>query len=180
MTPVRIAAKIIGLAALLCATDFAANAQTSGDPTITPHEYSTYEKLVFDNVSKFHVAFNAHDFEKNGELVADDIHVSSNRVELVGRQAFVNRIARFLGPFPDIHIQDLSTIVDGNRATVRYVLTGTQDGDLETPDGVLHATHRKINVDGAEFFTFDRNAKLVELVTIENLGQLSEQLKPPH
>ena len=146
-------------------------------PAGTPHEYSDYEKLVQKSVSQFHVTFNAHEFAQNGKLAADNIHVNSNGVGLNGRVAFVERISRFVQPFPDVQIHDVVTIVDGNRAAVRYIITGTQDGDLQTPEGVIRATHKHISVDGAEFLTFDENGKLVDLVTIERLDQLFNQLK---
>ena len=143
----------------------------------TPHAYGDYEKLVRTNVSQFHKNFNTHDFAKNGAFVADHIHVVSNGAELDGRDAFIARISRFVGPFPDINIDDVLTVVDGNTAVVRYVLTGTQKGDLQTPDGVLAATNRPIKVDGVEFFTFDDTGKLIDLVTIERGDQLAQQLK---
>jgi predicted SnoaL-like aldol condensation-catalyzing enzyme len=153
--------------------------ETADAPAGTHHEYSAYEKLILMNVSQFHASFDAHEFIKNGELVAENIHVNSNGVAIEGRAAFVDRIARFVGPFPDVNIQDVVTIVDGNRASVRYILTGTQDGDLQTPEGLVHATHKHIKVDGAEFFTFDKYGKVVDLVTIERLDQLFEQLRAP-
>ena len=42
---------------------------------------------------------------------------------------------------------------------------------------MLHATHKKIEVDGIEFFTFDENGMLVDLVTVEDLASLMKQLK---
>jgi predicted ester cyclase len=163
---------LAGLVAVLCGT----MASPSAPASISP-EYSDYEKLVLNNVARFHATFNAHDFAKNGEMVADNIHVNSNGVELNGRAAFVERIARFIQPFPDVQIHDVVTIVNGNKAAVRYVITGTQDGDLETPEGVIRATHKHVHVDGAEFFTLDENAKVVDLVTIERLDQLFQQLQ---
>jgi predicted ester cyclase len=142
-----------------------------------PQTDSAYEALIRKNTHAFHIAFSAHEFAKNGDLVADDVHVDANGVELHGRDTFVKHIARFVGPFPDVKIDDQITLVDGNQAAVRFVITGTHEGDLQTPNGVLHATHRKIKVDGAEFFTFDQQGKLVDLIQIENLTQLAAQLK---
>ncbi len=141
------------------------------------HEYTAYEKLVLNNVSQFHINFNNRQFDKNGDLVADNVHVTSNGTALQGRAAFVQQTGRFAGPFPDVKIDDLVTIVDGNRAAVLFVITGTHEGDLQTPEGVFHATHRRIKVDGAEFFVFDANGRLVDLVTIERLDQLFQQIK---
>jgi hypothetical protein len=146
-------------------------------PTHIKHEYTAYEKLILNNVSQFHKNFNNRDFAKNGDLVVENLHVDSNGTEVNGRDAFVKRIGRFVGPFPDVQITDLTTVVDGNTAAIRFVITGTQKGDLPTPEGVIAATNRQIHVDGAEFFTFDKEGKLTDLVTIENLSQLVHQLK---
>jgi predicted ester cyclase len=143
----------------------------------THHEYTAYEKLIYKNVSSFHKNFNARAFEKNGDLVADNLHDNSNGVQIDGRDAFVKRIQRFTGPFPDIRITDLDTVVDGNTAAIRYVMTGTHKGDLQTPSGVIHATNRSIRVDGTEFFTFNKEGKLVYLVTITRGDQLLQQIE---
>ena len=59
----------------------------------------------------------------------------------------------------------------------RFTITGTQKGDLQTPEGVIPATGKTIHVDGIELFTFDKEGKLTDLVTTENLAQLIQQLK---
>jgi predicted ester cyclase len=146
-------------------------------PAHQPHHYTAYEELVLKNASQFHKNFNNREFEKNGDLVSENVQVLSNGTEISGREAFVKRIARFAGPFPDVQIKDLKIVVDGNMAAIRFVITGTQKGDLPTPEGVLPATNRSIKVDGAEFFTFNKEGKLIYLVTIENLAQLMEQLR---
>jgi predicted ester cyclase len=145
-------------------------------PAHEPHAYTEYEKLVFNTVTQFHKNFDNHEWDKNGPLVADNLHVNSNGTELNGRDAFIQRIARFAVPFPDVKIADLNTIVDGNKAAIRFVITGTQTGDLPTPTGVLHATNRKIKVDGVEYFTFNKDGKLVDLLTVEDLAGMMRQL----
>jgi hypothetical protein len=164
-------------AVLLAGIVFASNSLSKAVPDHVGREYSNYEKQILQNASQFHKNFDARKFEDNGELVADNLHVISNGTEVNGRAAFVSRIGRFVGPFPDVQITDLSIVVDGNKAAIRFVITGTQKGDLQTAEGVVPATNRAIKVDGAEFFTFDDAGKLTELVTIENLAQLMEQLK---
>jgi hypothetical protein len=69
------------------------------------------------------------------------------------------------------------TTVDGNVAVVRFTLTGTHEGDLETPEGVLHPTHKHFKVDGVEVFTFDKEAKVTDLLSVEDLAGLMRQLK---
>jgi SnoaL-like domain len=168
-------------ALLFVGTSFAqSNSATVAVPTHIKHEYTAYEKLILNNVSQFHKNFNNRDFARNGDLVVENLHVDSNGTEVNGRAAFVNRIGRFVGPFPDVKITDLTTVVDGNTAAIRFVITGTQKGDLPTPEGVIAATNRQIHVDGTEFFTFDKDGKLTDLVTVENLSQLVHQLKSPN
>jgi hypothetical protein len=165
------------MAFFLTGAVFAQSATNDTPPAHIPHEYTAYEKLILKNVSQFHKNFNARQFEKNGELVAKNLHVNSNGTEVNGRDAFVSRIGRFVGPFPDVKITDLITVVDGNTAAIQFVITGTQKGDLQTPEGVIAATNRPIHVDGSEFFTFDKEGKLIDLVTVENLAQLTQELK---
>ena len=59
---------------------------------------------------------------------------------------------------------------------VRFVITGTQTGDLPTPSGVLHASGRKIKVDGVEYFTFNSDGKVIDLLTVEDLAGMMRQL----
>jgi predicted ester cyclase len=146
-------------------------------PEHAAHHYSPYEQLIYRNASTFHKNFDNHEFEKNKALVIDDLHVNSNGTEFRGADEFVKRIARFVGPFPDVKITDLYTVVDGNMAAIRFVITGTHEGDFTAPDGVIHATHKKIKVDGVEYFTFNKDGKLTDLLTVEDLVGLIRQLK---
>ncbi|MBN5232508.1 ester cyclase [Serratia marcescens] len=139
--------------------------------------YTKYEKLVLKNVSEFHKNFSSHEFFKNGDLVTDNIGYNSSGVQNHGREAFINDLIALAAPFPDAKITDLVTIVDGNIAAVRYVLTGTHQGDLETPDGVIPATGRKIKVDGIELFTFDEHGKVTDIVAVDNINQLLMQIQ---
>jgi steroid delta-isomerase-like uncharacterized protein len=146
-------------------------------PHHSPHKYTAYEQLIFKNVSQFHKNFNARDWDKNGDLVADDVHVNSNGAELRGRDAFVQRIKRCAGPFPDVKVNDVDIAVDGNVAVTRFIVTGTQQGDFQTPQGVIPASHRPIRMDGIEYFTFNKEGKLIDLLTVENLTQLFDQIE---
>jgi steroid delta-isomerase-like uncharacterized protein len=184
----KITVILAGLLAVSAAGIAFARTQTSqqlppNDVIVTTHvhhAYTPYEKLIYKNVSQFHKNFNAREFEKNGDLVADNLVVNSNGTILHGREEFVSRIARFVGPFPDVKLDDQIIIVDGNSAAIRFVITGTQKGDLKTPEGVIPATNKPIHVDGIEYFTFNKEGKLTDLVTVENLGQLVQQLKSPN
>jgi steroid delta-isomerase-like uncharacterized protein len=172
---------ILGLSLILlpfaCFSPVVSGQSANSVPVNTTHAYTPYEKLILKNVSEFHKNFNNREWERNGLLVAEDLHVNSNGVEFTGRDAFVKRIARFAGPFPDVKLDDQVIIVDGNKAAIRFVITGTQKGDFQTPEGIIPASNRAIKIDGIEFFTFNEEGKLVDLLTVENLGLLVQQIK---
>ncbi|MCH5598891.1 nuclear transport factor 2 family protein [Niabella ginsengisoli] len=90
------------------------------------------------NGAQFHINFSAGEFDKNGQLVTEDIYVNSNNAILVGRDNFVTRIKRYDGPFPGMHLTDRIVIVEDNIAAVHYILQGEQKGkygDLD-PTGI--------------------------------------------
>jgi predicted ester cyclase len=156
----------------------ASPAQTTfATPVHKSHVYTPYERLIYRNATVFHKNFDDHQFEKNKAFVAGDLHVVSNGREFRGADEYVKSIARFVGPFPDVRITDLGTVVDGNMAAVRFVITGTHKGDFATPEGVLHATNRSIKIDGIEYMTFNSEGKLTDLLTVEDVAGLLRQLK---
>jgi predicted ester cyclase len=146
-------------------------------PVHKPHVYTPYERLIYKTAMVFHKNFDDHQFEKNKAFVISDLHVISNGREFRGADEYVKSIARFVGPFPDVRITDLRTVVDGNMAAIRFVITGTHKGDFATPDGVLHATNRPIKIDGIEYMTFNSEGKLTDLLTVEDVAGLLRQLK---
>ncbi len=73
---------LLSLVASVSLTLVPAIALAQAVPAHTPHAYTTYEKLVLKNASQFHKNFDAHEWDKNGPLVADDLHVNSNGAEL--------------------------------------------------------------------------------------------------
>jgi predicted ester cyclase len=156
----------------------ASPAQTAfATPVHKSHVYTPYEQLIYKNAMVFHKNFDDHQFEKNKAFVTSDLHVISNGREFRGADEYVKGIARFVGPFPDVRITDLSTVVDGNMAAVRFVITGTHKGDFATSEGVLHATNMPVKIDGIEYMTFNREGKLTDLLTVEDVAGLLRQLK---
>jgi predicted ester cyclase len=169
---------LLSMALVSVASAPASLAQTAlAAPVHKPHVHTPYERLVYKNAMVFHENFDDHQFEKNKAFVTSDLHVISNGREFRGADEYVKSIARFVGPFPDVRITDLSTVVDGNMAAVRFVITGTHKGDFVTPEGVLHATNRPVKIDGIEYMTFNSEGKLTDLLTVEDVAGLLRQLK---
>jgi len=145
-------------------------------PETKPHQYSQYEQLVLKNASLFHKNFSDHNFEANGPMVTSDIQWYRNGELLEGREAFVEGISSFVGPFPDIIITDIFLTVDGNTATVRYVISGTQTAAYDSPWGLIEPTNRFVEFDGTEVLVFNDAGQVEYLSTIENLDELRSQL----
>jgi predicted ester cyclase len=131
------------------------------------------ETLFRENAPKFHKNFSAGDFEKNGDLVTEDIDVDSNNVKLIGRQNFVNRLKRYSVPFPGLQLRDRILIVDGNKAAVNYVLQGEHKGPL----GDIPATGNKIEAMSGEVFEFNDDGLMKKLTTITELDRVTAEVK---
>ncbi|GGU37899.1 nuclear transport factor 2 family protein [Nocardioides albus] len=122
--------------------------------------------------STFHKNFNAGRFDDNGPLVAEEISVDSNTVRFTGRSRFLERIRRFDGPFPGMQLRDRMILIDGMKAGVHYIMQGEHGGQF----GDLSPTGRKVEIRGAEIFTFNDEAQMADLVTVNELDRLKAQV----
>jgi hypothetical protein len=52
------------------------------------------------------------------------------RHSAAGRAAFVSRIDKFVGSFPDVKIDDQIIMVDGKSGVICIVITGTQTASM--------------------------------------------------
>jgi predicted ester cyclase len=147
--------------------------------TLEPNskEPPDYVARVRIAAASFHKNFSAGEFDKNGPLVAEDIHINSNDTMLVGRAAFVDRIKRYKKTFAHLAINDEHVLVEGNRAAVEYVMEGTQTGPLTKADGtVIPATGKRVKVRGIEFMRFNKDGLMDDLITISNNDDFVKQL----
>jgi predicted ester cyclase len=129
------------------------------------------DRKIRINASTFHKNFSAGEFEKNGPLVTENIYVNSNNTILIGRKNFVRRIERYKIPFPGLQMKDRIVLVDGNMASVHYILQGNQSG----PFGKIPAAGNKVEGMSAEFFVMNNDAIMTNLLTITQLDKLEEQ-----
>ena len=131
-------------------------------------------------VQQFHRNFSAGKVELNGALVDDAVTVTVNGPDgfsLKGRTAFVAWLKDGKTAFPDMTITDHDVVAAGNIVAVRFTVQGTHTGPLQTPDGVLQATGKKVRSTAAEFFTFNAAGKLIHLEAVEDNLTLLTQLK---
>lgn len=77
---------------------------------------------------------------------------------VVGPEAFEAFHASFLAAFPDLHVEVENAISEGDLVSARFVVTGTQTGDLPG----LPATGRSVRFTGGGMCRLE-NGKFVEV-----------------
>jgi hypothetical protein len=130
-----------------------------------------FKEKIRANASTFHKNFSAGAFEKNGPLVTENVYVNSNNTIVIGRENFVKRIERYKIPFPGLQMKDRIVLVDGNVASVHYILQGNQNG----PYGKVPASGNKVEGMSAEFFVMNKDALMTNLLTITQLDKPEAQ-----
>ena len=106
-------------------------------------------RLVTDLVE----AWNAHDPERVAALYAPtyegtDVGDASTQR---GPQAVRQRVARYLGAFPDLEFTEQETIVQEQRAALMWIARGTHRGPLMN----IPATNRPTEIQGMSLLTVE-------------------------
>ena len=119
-------------------------------------------------------AWNAHDAEAVAAVFAEAARTRDAGAEAweVGRDAVRARAEMLLGAFSDFQLERVVLVVDGPRHADRWVMTGTNDGELMG----MPATARAVRVEGATFTTLDEDGLVVEDVHHVDYASLSTQL----
>ena len=117
-----------------------------GDPTArTPPLRSTRE-----TIDAFYSAYNDHDPNAAASLYGPEgrhREVAQERL-IEGRGAIRDTLEHFLRCFPDATWAPAAVLVDGHRAAVAYVLTGT----LQAPLGPFEPHEQQLRLEGLHLF----------------------------
>jgi ketosteroid isomerase-like protein len=99
---------------------------------------------VRDRVTEYFAALSAHDVDRIVACVTDDFvneHTSALGSTSSGRDVYRGRLPGFLGQFEGLRYQVVDTIVEGERAAVRYRMSATyEDHALDIPGVMLFVT----------------------------------------
>jgi steroid delta-isomerase-like uncharacterized protein len=74
--------------------------------------------------------------------------------------------------FPDLRYKIVDLVVTGDRAALRWRAAGTHAGQF----GPLPATGRVVSYGGATFMRFDREGRIADVWSVNELFQLLQQL----
>lgn len=77
--------------------------------------------------------------------------------------------------FPDIHHEVVWIVAEGDYVAAYFKATATHKGDLNGPVGLVRATGKRVEWDGASFFRIE-NGKIVETKGVINNMSLMQQL----
>jgi steroid delta-isomerase-like uncharacterized protein len=133
-----------------------------------------YRSRTLEVNDRTYAAWNAHDPDAVAAVFAEDavIREAGSPTETRGRAAVRERAAALLAAFPDFHLERLALVIDGASHADRWVMTGTQRGELFG----IAPTGRAVRVEGATFTRLGVDGLVAEDVHFMDLAGLLRQL----
>lgn len=133
-----------------------------------------HRSRTLDVNDRTYAAWNAHDAEAVAAVFADDavLREAGRPGEVRGRTAIRERAAALLAAFPDLHLERLELLIDGERHADRWVMSGTHRGELFG----IAPTGRRVRVEGATFTRLGPDGLVVEDVHFTDFAGLLAQL----
>jgi ketosteroid isomerase-like protein len=102
------------------------------------------DSIVRDRVVEYLTALSAHDVDRIVACVTEDFvneHTSALGSTSTGSDVYRGRLPGFLGQFENLRYDLVQTIVEGERAAVRYRMTAVyEEHALDIPGVMLFAT----------------------------------------
>jgi steroid delta-isomerase-like uncharacterized protein len=74
-----------------------------------------------------------------------------------GRAAIQAAAQAYMTAFPDLHVEDISSVCEGDRLVQEWVATGTHEGPLLQ----FEPTHRSIRSEGCSVVEFDADGEVL-------------------
>ncbi|MGK5082722.1 ester cyclase [Bdellovibrionota bacterium FG-1] len=115
-------------------------------------------------VRSFYDAMNSHNFEKFTSFFSDDGQFKDVSTDHVYRgKAEIRKMAEgWLKALPDMKFQVSNVIGSGDVLCAELSLVGTQTGPMQSPQGLLPASGKKINVPSCDIIRL-KNGKIESL-----------------
>lgn len=128
-------------------------------------------------VQKNFDALNSHDLGRWASFLSDDYCGEAPGTNgSLDRQTNRDYIQNFFTAFPDLHFELSRTIADGDRVSVNWEATGTNTGQLRSPDGkTIQPTHKKAKTFGNTTFEF-KDGKIYRTWVYFDTATLMRQL----
>jgi steroid delta-isomerase-like uncharacterized protein len=133
-----------------------------------------HRRQALDVNDRTYAAWNAHDPDAVAAVFAEDavVREAGRPDEGRGRAAVRARAAALLEAFPDLRLERIELVVDGERHADRWILSGTHGGPLFG----VPATGKKVRVEGATFTRMGPGGLVAEDFHLYDLAGLLNQL----
>jgi steroid delta-isomerase-like uncharacterized protein len=133
-----------------------------------------YRRVTQEINEATYAAWNAHDPDAVAAVFAENAVVREigNPAVAEGRAAVRARAAALMTAFPDFRLERIELVIDGNRHADRWIMTGTQRGELFG----IPPTGKRVRIEGATFTRLDAEGLVVEDYHFTDLAGLLSQL----
>ena len=136
--------------------------------TTTPEQNLAVAHRYFDDI------LNQGRFSVMNEIVTEDFQFAlPTQATLSGQEALRGYISYLRSAFPDLRFDIVSEIVDGNKAAIRWRITGTHKGEF---NGVAPSGNH-VDEYGIDMFEF-WNGKIRAIHVVANQLGLTHQMMP--
>lgn len=129
---------------------------------------------TLDVNDRTYAAWNAHDADAVAAVFAADAELyEAGRPEpFRGREAIRARAVALLTAFPDLTLERIELVIDGDRHADRWLMTGTHRGELFG----LAPTGRGVRVEGSTFSRLNADGLVAQDVHFSDTMTLMAQL----
>jgi steroid delta-isomerase-like uncharacterized protein len=130
----------------------------------------------FTNIIRSYIdAVNADNPRQVQQLLADNVKWSSPAGKRTGAEETRKYMEKWFTAFPDLKLEQVSTIVDGDQAAVECRLVGTHQGNFVSDLGQFAPTQKRINVDMVNMLRI-QNGKIAEIRVFYDSAEVMDQL----
>jgi len=128
-----------------------------------------------DTTARFVAAFNAHDEKALHELHADDIKFNApGGFKATNAKDATGFAMTWLKAFPDGKMTVRTELISGPWVVQEVVMEGTHTAPLESPNGPIPATYKKVKGYGVQLLKVD-NGKITEArIYFDQLDQMAQ------
>jgi steroid delta-isomerase-like uncharacterized protein len=123
---------------------------------------------------RFTDAINAHDAHAIGALFAADGVFTEPEGEFRGRDEVISYWKRLFGAFPDLTGQDTFKAEAGDTAINEWSVSGTNTGPMETPDGTIPATGKRVTIVGSDAIAVRDGLIYAHRAYYDQLGMMTQ------
>jgi steroid delta-isomerase-like uncharacterized protein len=126
---------------------------------------------------KVHDLFSKNQFDECVKFAAPNVQVVAHSIGMTfnGHTEFRNFMAGFKQSFPDMVITHNNSIALGDKVAVEFTATGTHTGPLQTPNGEIPASGKKVEIKVCEFWEW-KNGKITKITNYQDASSLMRQI----